>query len=89
LDEASETPFDFLAIGARNIYARMLRLHPEPDEAARVSGASVLTAAFMFDMSKGGTISDLAAVGLVTLGFLIVLVTVFQVLARRYGLRGF
>jgi len=122
----------FLAIGARNIYARMHQLHPELDEAARVSGASTLdtlrtvtlpglapavlasaiyiivwafkelpnalllsssttrtAAAFLFDMSTAATIGEQAAVGLVILGFLVLLVTAFQRLARRYGLRGF
>jgi len=122
----------FLAIGARNVYARMHQLHPELDEAARVSGASSLSvlrtvtlpglapavlasviyiivwafkelpnalllsssttrtaAAFIFDMSTASTIGEQAAVGLVVLGFLVLLVIVFQRLARRYGLRGF
>jgi iron(III) transport system permease protein len=122
----------FLAIGARNVYARMHQLHPELDEAARVGGASSLSvlrtvtlpglapavlasviyiivwafkelpnalllsssttrtaAAFIFDMSTASTIGEQAAVGLVVLGFLVLLVIVFQRLARRYGLRGF
>jgi iron(III) transport system permease protein len=122
----------FLAIGARNIYARMHQLHPELDEAARISGASTLAtmrtvtlpglapavlasviyviiwafkelpnalllsssttrtaAAFLFDMSTAATIGEQAAVGLVILAFLVILVTVFQRLARRYGFRGF
>lgn len=122
----------FLAIGARNIYARMHQLHPDLDEAARVSGASTLAmfrtvtlpglapaiaasliyvmlwafkelpnalllsssttrtaAAFIFDMSTAATIGQQAAVGLVVIGFLVLLVTIFQRLARRYGLRGF
>src|SRR5690606_34634423 len=122
----------FLAIGARNIYARMHQLHPDLDEAARVSGASTVAmfrtvtlpglapalvaiiieaivlafkelpnalllsssttrtaAAFIFDMSTAATIGEQAAVGLVVIGFLVILVTLFQVLARRYGLRGF
>jgi iron(III) transport system permease protein len=122
----------FLAIGARNIYSRMLQLHPELEEAARISGASTMAtlrtitlpglapavlasvvyvvvwsfkelpnalllssattrtaAAFLFDMSTAATIGEQAAVGLVILAFLIGLVTVFQALARKYGLRGF
>lgn len=122
----------FLAIGARNIYARMHQLHPELDEAARVSGASMFAmfrtvtipglssaiiataiyvvvwafkelpnalllsspttrtaAAFIFDMSTAATVGEQAAVGLVVIAFLVVLVTLFQLIARRYGLRGF
>lgn len=122
----------FLAIGARNIYARMHQLHPELDEAARVSGASTIAAlrtvtlpglapavlatvvfvviwsfkelpnalllsssttrtaaAFLFDMSTAATIGEQAALGLVILSFLMLLMAIFQRLARRYDLRGF
>jgi iron(III) transport system permease protein len=122
----------FLAIAARNIYSRMMQLHPELDEAARVSGASTFTtlrtitlpglapaviaglvyimvwafkelpnalllsspdsktaAALMFDLSAMGTMADVSAIGMVTLGIVIVLVSVFQFFARRYGIRGF
>lgn len=122
----------FVAIGARNVYAQVMQIHPELDEAARMSGASLFTslrtvtvpmlapallasllyivvwafkelpnalllsspqtktaAALMFDLTAVGTIADFAAIGLVTVVFLMIVLRVFQTFARKYGLRGF
>lgn len=122
----------FLAIAARNIYARLMQLHPDLDEAARVAGASTFTtlrtitlpglapavlagaiyimvwafkelpnalllsspasktaAALMFDLSAMGTMADVSAIGVMTLVIVIVLISIFQFFARRYGIRGF
>ena len=46
-------------------------------------------AVFMFDMSRNGSMSQLAAVGMTTVGVLAILILAFQVVARRAGMRGF
>jgi len=46
-------------------------------------------AVFMFDMSRNGSMSQLAAVGMTTVGVLAILILAFQLVARRAGMRGF
>ncbi|ROU03425.1 ABC transporter permease [Histidinibacterium lentulum] len=55
-----------------------------------LSGSSTRPmAVFMFDLSRNGSVSVLAAIALITVLILSVLIVLFRLLARRIGLRGF
>lgn len=55
-----------------------------------LSGSSTRPmAVFMFDLSRSGSVSMLSAIALMTVVMLAALILMFQIVARRIGLRGF
>ena len=77
------------AIAATSLYVVIWSFKELPAALLLSSTGTRTVPVFMFDLSRSGSMSQVAAIAVMTILLLSVLVVLFQVIARRAGIRGF